>query len=354
MTSTCRRLSAIAGIGIAVLVSAAVYADADCGMVDGLVSICGRSAPEDIVTAPQGGVLLFGQMGEPGGLYALDTRDDQVRSLYPLADSKISAEAGWGEAQCERPPDWLSAHGIDLSKRADGRWQLLVVNHQERESVEFFEWRGEHKEAFELIWRGCVLAPPQGNFNDVAALPDGGFIVTHMADKDSEVSSLLLALAGFNSGYVYRWDAANGFRAVPGTQSRYPNGIILGPDGRSFFLNAYFGNSVTHHDLDSGRVLGKAQVLRPDNSSWSASGKLLVASHRGSIWGILNSVRQPVNEVSLLPFAVVEVDPQTMTTNDLLEREGPPMGAGTVAVEVGAWYYIGSYLGDRLVKVPAR
>jgi hypothetical protein len=39
----------------------------------------------------------------------------------------------------------------------------------------------------------------------------------------------------------------------------------------------------------------------------------------------------------------------------LVRREGPPMGAGTVAVELDGFLYIGSYLGDRIIKmaVPA-
>ena len=36
----------------------------------------------------------------------------------------------------------------------------------------------------------------------------------------------------------------------------------------------------------------------------------------------------------------------------LLEREGPPMGGGTVAVEAAGYLYIGSYAGDRIIKFP--
>jgi hypothetical protein len=267
----------------------------------------------------------------------------------------IASDELWGDPSCKTPGESFQAHGIDLRQRNDGRWQLLVVNHGSRESVEFFELEFGDEDRPRAIWRGCVVMPDQGNINDVAALPDGGFLVTHMADKDSEMWQLFLSFFGVDSGYVYRWDANNGFSVVPGTQGKMPNGILLSPDGKSFFLNIYFGNEMRKYDLVSGELLGSVEVDKPDNLSWSPRGKILLASHHASLGDLLSSLDQEGSEPSLLPFSIVEIDPETLEKRVLIRHEGKPMGAGTVAIELNGFVYIGSYTGDRMIKmaVPA-
>lgn len=348
-------------IGVAVLIigtsqllsSQLRAATIDCSDVEGIKSICGLVEPEDIVRAPNGRDLIFGQMADPGGLYLLDTSDDSVHSLFNDHTLAVAAEASWGDSACVAPPDSLHAHGLSLSRRNDGRWQLLVVNHHQRESVEFLEYLPPVNTQYPtLVWRGCAVAPEQASINDVAGLPDGGFLVTHMADKDSTTWSLFWAMLGIDSGFVYRWNAAHGFSEMPGTSAEFPNGISISPDGKSFFLNVYFGSQVRKHDLVSGELLGTAEVEKPDNSSWTPQGKLWVASHRASIGDLLKSMDDRDGTPGELRFAVIEIDPQSMEQRLILEREGPPMGAGTVAVKQGSHVYIGSFLGDRIIKVP--
>lgn len=332
-------------------ISAAAVSAGSCEEVDGIESICGLDKPEDLVVAPNGRDIIFGQFGENGSLAALNTHNNSVHILFPGSDSRLAVEEFWGEPSCKTPSSSLQAHGIDLSMRSDGRWQLLVVNHAGRESVEFFELEFGDRDRPRATWRGCVVMPDQGNINDVAALPDGGFLVTHMADKDSEMWQLFLSFFGVDSGYVYRWGRDSGFSPVPGTEGKMPNGILLSPDGESFFLNIYFGNELRKYDLASGELLANVEIEKPDNLSWSSRGKLLVASQHASTLQLLKSLKQEGNAPSLLPFSIYEVDPDTLEKRLLLRREGQPMGAGTVAVEVAGNLYIGSYVGDRMIKM---
>ena len=53
-------------------------------------------------------------------------------------------EPGWGETGCVAPPRNFGMHGLHLSKRSDGRLALLVVNHDECESVDLFN-RGSER-----------------------------------------------------------------------------------------------------------------------------------------------------------------------------------------------------------------
>jgi hypothetical protein len=327
----------------------------NCESLDGIESICGLDKPEDIVAAPNGRDLIFGEFGEQGSLAVLNTHNKSVRRIYPGSNSSIASKEFWGETNCTTPGEAFQAHGIDLRRRSDGRWQLLVVNHGSRESVEFFELEFGEEDRPRAIWRGCVVMPDQANINDVAALPDGGFLVTHIADKDGQMWQLFLSFFGRNTGFVYRWDVNAGLTVVAGTEGKLPNGILLSPDGRDFFLNVYFDNELRKYNLASGELLGTVDIQQPDNLSWSPRGKLLVASHHASLPALLSSLSQQGSEPSPLPFSIIEVDPESLEKRVLVRREGPPMGAGTVAVELDDFLYIGSYLGDRIIKmaVPA-
>ncbi|MHA7816026.1 MAG: SMP-30/gluconolactonase/LRE family protein [Pseudohaliea sp.] len=323
-----------------------------CDAVDGLVPVCGFVGPEDIVRAPGGRYLVVGQMGDPGGLVLVDTQAPGASAVTPA----IAPADGWGDPACPPPESALHLHGLDLSRRGDDRWQLLAVNHAGRESVEFFELSpGEPGGEVppQLAWRGCVEAPPEGYFNDVAALPEGGFVVSHMAPRSAELRSFIFALFGRDTGFVYRWDPATGFSEQPGTASRYPNGVTVSPDGSALYLNEYLADRMRKIDLATGERLGEVAVEKPDNASWAADGRLLIASHHAGLFALLGSLRQPRDEVSLLPFSIIAVDPDTLAKETLFRHEGPPMGAGTVAVDAAGSLWIGSYVGDRVLRVRA-
>ena len=353
-TSSARRAVAFC-IGAGLMASLAIGSDTDptasCDVIDGIVSICGLEKPEDLTVAPNRRDIIFGQFSENGSLAVLDTVNDSVHILYPGSDSRVATTDLWGAPTCIAPSETFQPHGIDLSQRGDGRWQLLVVNHGGRESVEFFELLFAAQDRPQLVWRGCAEAPHQGSFNDVAALADGGFLVTHMADKDSQMWQLFLSLFGADTGFVYRWDQAKGYSPLAGTEGKMPNGVIISQDNTTFFVNHYFDNELRKYDLATGEILASVNVEKPDNLSWNPRGRLYVASQHASLFALLKSLNTKTSAPSLLPFSIYEVDPQTMQKKLVLERDGRPMGAGTVAVEVDGYLYIGSYLGDRMIKV---
>ncbi|MFT5710686.1 MAG: hypothetical protein ACI8QT_001384 [Halioglobus sp.] len=353
-TSRVRRALAFC-LGGAVISSLALGGDTaptpSCDVIDGIVSICGLQKPEDLTVAPNRRDIIFGQIAENGSLAALDTANSSIHKLYPGSDSRIAKKELWGAPSCVNPSEIFQPHGIDLSQRVDGRWQLLAVNHGGRESVEFFEVLFTEQDRPRLVWRGCAVAPEQGSFNDVAALADDGFLVTHMADIDHQMWQLFLSLFGADTGFVYRWDQAKGYYRVAGTEGKMPNGIIVSPDKTTFFVNYYFDNEMRKYDLATGEMLGAVSVDKPDNLSWNPRGGLYVASLHASLFALFKSVNTKSSNPSLLPFSIYEVDPQTLQKKLVVERNGRPMGAGTVAVEVDGYLYIGSYAGDRIIKM---
>lgn len=85
-------------------------------------------------------------------------------------------DKSWGDAACPGPVgDKLVSHGESLAKRKDGKWALYVVNHGGRQSIEMYELK-RAGDSWSLVWHGCEVAAH--DYNDVAILPDGGFVGT--------------------------------------------------------------------------------------------------------------------------------------------------------------------------------
>ena len=329
-----------------------------CDAVGPARPICGFHNPEDLELLPDGKQLLVGEFGSmqgerAGALALFDLASESRTVLYRGGDGG-SVSPGWGDPGCPGPPPpELSPHGIHLSRRADGSLQLLVVNHGGRESVELFE-ASRSGAGWGLAWRGCAVAPEGSWLNDVVALPEGGFLATHMLPKRRGALQVLeylkAAALGMQTGHALEWQPGRGFRPLPGSESVFPNGIAISADGATLFLNASIAGKVLRIDRASGRALGSAEVPGPDNSSWAPDGRLLVASFVGPLWETL-SCGELERGSCPVAFEIVAVDPGTLATETLYRGGGAPMGAGTVGVRVGDELFVGSFAGDRILRV---
>ena len=336
-----------------------------CEKVGRIEPICGLSRPEDMVLLPNSNMMVISQMGEfleggPGTLAVMHTKNKQHRVIYPPA-TDISQPppkygAGWGDASCTGELGaQLSPHGIDVSVY-QGKIRLLVVNHGGgRESVEFFEISGVSSssdiEDIKIQWTGCVHAPQDALLNDVAATFVGGFVVSKMMDiSGSWWINMFKAFLSLDTGYVWEWFPNKASRIVPGTMGSFPNGVAVSLDGRHLFVNMYMSDEIVKIRMSDGMLLGKASVRQADNMTWDAHGKLLVASHQG---GMIEQMSCGGNEQPCqFAFEIVRVDPRTMLTQTILAHRGMPMGAATTALDVGDWLYMGSYAGDRMIRIP--
>lgn len=341
-----------------VLVGCGGESDRDlCKPFDGLTPICGFQSPEDLVLLPDGsGILIseYGHMGESeGSLSILGLPDYQRNEIYSSQSSNDLRAPNpiWGENDCQEPTRF-SPHGIDLSQRPGGRWQLLVVNHGEREAIEMFELMQDQGGAWQVAWRGCVEAIDDTSFNDVAAL-DNGFVATRMMSREAGMAQMVDYFLGRDTGFLWRWDLQQGFSKVANTDSVLPNGVVAEQDGNRIVLNVYGENKVRVIDRVSNEVLHELDVPSADNTNWDINnpGKLLIASHDVSMLDMMGCMGDASGNCPA-QFEIIELDINDYSTRTLFRSDGEYYGAGTAALRVGEQLFIGSFTGERLLVAP--
>ena len=330
-----------------------------CDAVGNAKPLCGFQNPEDLVVLPGDASLLVSEYGgmegeHPGQISLLDLASEQRTVLYRSGDGGED-RAIWGDPACPGAPAQLSPHGIDLIRRDDGPLALLVVNHAGRESIEFFEVQGDGAGApWRLVWRGCVVAPAQGWWNEVVGTPDGGFYASHMLPKRGGVGQVVelfrAAVLHRASGYALRWSPGQGFSQVAGTDVVFANGIALSADGATLFVNSSLGDGLRRVSLASGAVEAQAALPTLDNLAWGSDGKLYAASITAGVLEV-----QACNDLARgscpAAFEIVRVDPATLAHEVVYRGGGAPMGGGTVGLRVGDELFIGSFAGDRVLRV---
>jgi hypothetical protein len=309
-----------------------------------------------MVPLPGNQALLIGEYGtspthHAGGLVLFELESEVRRPLYRGGQSDARATPGWGDPACTTPPDErFNSHGIDLVRRDDGRLALLVVQHGSREAIELFELTGEGIE-WQIEWRGCVPSPPDASLNEVTGLADGSFYTTKMASL-ALAADLSVGFPTTPTGQAYHWTLEGGFRKIGGTEGIIPNGIAASPDGRFVYMNASGESSIRKVEVATGREIGRAPVMMPDNVTWAPDGRLLVASLRGVDPEQFDLCQHVGSGPCPMPFAIVAVDPERMETlGPVYESDGRPMGAGTVGLQVGRELFVGSFQGDRILRI---
>ena len=326
----------------------------DCEPKDNARPICGFTNPEDIVALPGDKVILIGEYGtsaedHSGGLVTLNLETEEKLTVFRGGENEAASEAGWGDPACTTPPTQaFNSHGIDLVRRDDGRLQLLVVQHGGREAVEVFEVLGQETD-WQVEWRGCVISPENASLNEVASLPNGDFVTTKMISLDQSLED---GFPAENSGNAFYWSANSGYKKIGGTDGILPNGIEISPDGDIVYMNVTGEGHIRKIEIETGQELGRAPVATPDNVTWSPSGSLLIASLGELDVEAFAACTAQTEGACSNPFKIVEVDPETMTVlGTVYESTGAPMGAGTVGLQVGDELFIGSFKGDRILRV---
>ena len=128
-----------------------------------------------------------------------------------------------------------------------------------------------------------------------------------------------------------------------------PNGIEVSADGQVLFVNS--GGEVRRIVRATGEAEAIAQLGGLDNARWAPDGRLVVASVGGDSPGGLAFCMTLESGACPLEFAIVAIDIASMDIEELYRNEGPPMGGGTIGLVIGSELFVGSFAGDRILRV---
>lgn len=321
----------------------------DCGSHDNLDIFCGTHSPEDLEATPDGKFLIVSQFvnaarGAGAGFALFDPEKETFTKLAFTAEPL----KGWGAKKCPGPiGEALVPHGISLVKSAKGPYELYVVNHGGRESIEMFELMPAGG-SWGLVWHGCVVSMQA--FNDVAALPNGGFYATHPTALQTPGSDLS---SGNVSGWVTEWMPGKDEIELEGTRAAYPNGVVASADGHYLYYNAWTGKEVHKYDLKKKRDVKLLKLdFMPDNLTWTDKGQILAAGVKGSRGECPEGSGTPC----IQSFAVAEIDPATMRGKAIFDSKGkdPLISGVSVALQMGKSVYVGAFQGERLLRFPRK
>jgi hypothetical protein len=320
-----------------------------CGVHGDIEVLCGTRSPEDLEITPDGKYLIAtqfvnqGRSGTPGAGMALF---DIAKKTFSDLSITNKPDKSWGDPSCPGPiGQALVSHGESLAKRKNGKWALYVVNHGARQSIEMFELK-RASGGWTLVWRGCEVGAH--DYNDVAILPDGGFIGTYPTGLSTGGNGG--PFGGTVTGYVTHWTPGKGESEVMDMRMRYPNGVVASTDGRYLYINEFAARQVFKYDLTAGKIAGSARVdFLPDNLTWTSDGRLLAAGVKGARGDCPEGSGRPC----IQGFGVAEIDPAEMQVRTIFDSAttDPLIGGVSVALRVGDFIYLGAFRGDRLVKI---
>lgn len=303
--------------------------------------ICGNSAAEDLRALPGTNWVVASAYVGAGGLRLIDrvTRqtstltfragvdDAHDRKAFPSCPGPLPAKAH----------DILLTHGLDVADSRNGIHTVYAVHHDARESVEIFRIDTRQAQP-SLTWIGCVVAPEKIGLNSVAALPDGGFVVTNFLPRGGDMETDFAALtAGKESGELWTWHRDSGWVQVPQSRGSGLNGVAASPDGKTFYAASWGRKSLLRFSRDGKGRKSVPLGFRVDNVHWNSDGRLIAAGQTegGS--------------------KVVLIDPQSLAVTPLAQvADTPVFGSASVGLQNGDDVWLGSYGAHNIAVVKAR
>ena len=306
---------------------------------------CGINGPEDMEIVTGTRWILTTGAHDKVRLVLLDPKTREIKPLLTTPPEPSETETF---PRCGDPPATIGTGAIHLSTAEDGSLRLLVSN---RGRVERYRLT-VNGDDIAVGWEGCVKMPEELSPNDVAALGDKGFVISHTFPKPRTFWTDVQLFLGQGIGGAYRWTRDGGWARIPNSDAAFAYGIQVDQKtGRIYIASMYNRRIIAINQDGSNRQESPPVPHQNDNLTWSDDGKLIGVGHTGiKILGtrLCRTLNGPP---CTFPFAVIEMDPKTLAFKVLYEHEDETIPGASVALVKDGTIYLGSTWGDRITMV---
>jgi sugar lactone lactonase YvrE len=301
---------------------------------------------EDLMGLPESQwVITSGMTGvtaSQGRLYAVDSTDFSCSEVFPYVASYSLDERRFGHLTAPDPLRF-EPHGIDVVRLPDGVIELYVVNHGGRESVEVFQVSIESRRP-SLQWVGAAELPALTFGNDVAALGDGGFVVSFNRLPDPAQEGRTPAEPAGETGGVLEWSPVDGWSILPGAGIYSANGIAVSGDGAWVYLAGWHSQCIKKVRRGGSAVESRTvdTEILTDNLTWTSDGRLLAAGAFNTTPDEFIAGHFSSEPRLLFPSRVLRVDPESLAIETLIEYGPETFGAATTGLHVKDQIWVGA------------
>ncbi len=317
--------------------------------------VCGATNPEDLVLVPDSTSVISSGMADGANFFLVDAKSGALSTLG--FDARHDAATFPG---CTEPPSTqtLITHGMNIRRLANGSTRLHVVGHGGREAIEVFNVAGTAAKPA-LTWVGCVQMPEGLAANSVAAVADGAMLATVLFMPGMTFADAIVERRA--TGAVFEWaPGQRGFTKIEGSELPANNGIEVAADGSKFYVaSSGLQTIVEFENTNPTRALRSTRALpfTPDNVHLGTDGRLYTA-------GMANDVPEcggppgAQHTIEILAACArgtiaVAIDPETMSDTVVVQTAATPaFSNATMVLPVNNEYWIGTFAGNRIARVP--
>ncbi len=235
-----------------------------CGLHGDVEILCGTRSPEDLELTPDGNYLIVSQfVNGRGGTGAGLVLFNLAKKSYGKIAITSEPKKDWGDPKCPGPiGEALVPHGISLAKESQRRDPALC--RQSWRSAVDRNVRSEAGRRYLEHWPGTAAFPTD---EGVQRRRDHFRRWIHRDASDRiDARDRRQRHQRTAERLRCRWTPGRPEAELPGTRQGYPNGVLVSPNGRFMYYNAWTNLSVHKYDLKKGADAGVVKLdFMPDN-----------------------------------------------------------------------------------------
>ncbi|MFK7952698.1 MAG: SMP-30/gluconolactonase/LRE family protein [Ekhidna sp.] len=263
--------------------------------------------------------------GRSGNIYYLDLKTDKFEPIDLTPKLNIP----------------LFPHGISLLKLDSAHYQLLVINHAKKHTIEKFELFGDSLVHIQTYEDEAMISP-----NDVVAIDKDKFYFSNDHGSTSKTGVFFENYLGLRMSNVMFFDGDRYEKVVDGIA--YANGVNISPDGSQLLLASPRDFELSYYDIETDYSLTMNRKLEigtgVDNIEFDPDGNVWIGCHPN----LLEFAAYAKGDKPISPSEIIQIT-RGDEIRSVFVDDGSRVSASTVAAPYNDLLFVGTVMDDNLV-----